>query len=97
MSRRTATGWGPCVRGEQSGVCAGEAGARTTSITSRVTSSSDRLRARSCYPFRFRIESVADLLLPLYVAEIVAEVFDGTVFVTTVKLADDCPASTVTL
>src|SRR5207247_1861783 len=35
-SRRTATGWAPCVRGEQSGRCAGEAGARTASITLNV-------------------------------------------------------------
>src|SRR6059036_524276 len=28
-SRRTSQGWGPAVRGEQSGSCAGQAGART--------------------------------------------------------------------
>src|SRR5437867_6949156 len=31
-SRRTATGWAPCVRGERSGDGAGEAGARVTII-----------------------------------------------------------------
>ena len=44
-----------------------------------------------------RIESVADLLLPLYEAEMTAEVLEDTVFVATVKVADDVPAATVTL
>src|SRR2546426_4289414 len=34
-SRRTATGWAPCVRGEPSGDCAGVAGARSGTSTGR--------------------------------------------------------------
>lgn len=41
------------------------------------------------------MESVAVLLLPLYAAEMTADVFEGTVPVKTVKLADDVPAATV--
>src|SRR5438128_753700 len=40
--------------------------------------------------------SVAVLALPLYEAEMTAEVFEGAVPVETVKLADDVPAATVT-
>ena len=41
--------------------------------------------------------SVADLVAPLYEAEMTAEVWEDTVTVDTVKPADDCPAATVTL
>src|SRR5207249_2842938 len=37
-SRRTATGWAPCVRGEQSEDCAGKAGARITTSSHEVFS-----------------------------------------------------------
>ncbi len=66
--------------------CAGEAGARTTSAAEG-----------SCYRLLLRIESVVDLLLPLYEAEMVADVLEDAVFVATVKVADDVPAATVTL
>jgi len=37
-SRRTATGWAPCVRGDQSTGCAGGAGARSGTSTERGVS-----------------------------------------------------------
>src|SRR5262245_24389573 len=57
------------------------------------------LTAAAAVPYSglLRIDSVADLLLPLHEAEVTDEVREPAVFVTTVKLADDFPAATVTL